>query len=162
MSSNRKRHQWTTTTHHAGAPLIRDGEKKSPKTSSLLGQAYHWNWFTNTSRKKHQPYLGTSSNHGRASDPHNKKLCIQTQIQSMTSSLKPHSQITPILSFSRHLIFPRKCIQIKQEGSQSLQAKEISISLSLTIITQIQYILNPSRQYQAWISHQRIKKSTAF
>ena len=149
MSANRKRLQWTTTTHPVGASLTQDGKKQSPKTSSLLGQAYQWTWFINTSRKNNPPYLSTSSNRGRASDPHKKNSCIQTQIQIKTSSLKPHGQKTPILSFSRQLICPGKCIQIKQEGSQSLQERLISIFLSLTTLTQTQSMLNPSRQDQA-------------
>ena len=79
----------------------------------------------------------------------------------MTSSLKPHIQITPILYFSRQFIFPGKFIQIKQEGSESLQARVISISSLLNITTQIQSTLNPSRQNQAWISQQHTKNSTA-
>ena len=161
MSANRRRLQWTTTTHPDGAPLTQDGEKQSLKTFSLLGQAYQWTWFTNTSRKNNQPYLGTSSYRGRASDPQKKRSCIQTQIHSMTSSLKPHSQKTPILSFSRQLISSGKFIQIKQEYYQSLQAKLISIYLSLTTLNQTQSTLNPSRQDQAWISQQRTKNSTA-
>ena len=97
--------------------------------------------------KNNQPYLGTYRNRGRASDPHKKKSCIQNQIQRTTSHLKPHSQKTPILSFSRQLIFLGKFIQIKQEGSQSFQAREMSISLSLTITTQIQSTMNPSIKY---------------
>ena len=100
-------------------------------------------------KKNNQPYLGTSSNRRRASDPHKKRSCILTHIQSMTSSLKPHSQKTPILYFSRQLICPRNFIQIKQEGSQSLEARVISISSLLTTLTQTQSMLNPSRQYQA-------------
>ena len=111
--------------------------------------------------EKTQPSLGTSINHGRDLYPHKKKSCIQTQIQSMTSSLKPHSQITPILSFSIQLIFMEKVIQIKQEGSQSLQARLISISSWLTIKTQIKSTLNHSRQDQTWISQQHTKKSTS-
>ena len=149
--------------HHTScwSPTHSGWVKAITKKTSPLGQAYQWTWFTNTSRRNNPPYLGTSSNRRRASDPHKKRSCTQTQIQSIASSLKPHSQKTPIFSFSRQLIFPRKFIQIKQEGSQSLQARVISISSLLTITTQIQSTLNPSRQDQAWISQQRTKNSTA-
>ena len=99
MSANRRRLWWTTTTHPAGAPLTQDGERQSLKTFSLLGQAYQWTWFKNTSRKNNPQYLSTSSNRGRASDSHNTRSCTQTHIQSRTSSLKLHSHKTPILSF---------------------------------------------------------------
>ena len=111
-------------------------------------------------QKKQSNILGHLQQPRRASYPHKKRSSIQTQIQSMTSSLKPHSQKTPILYFSRQLIFTEKNIQIKQEGSQSLQARVISISSSLTITIQIPSMLNPLRQYQAWISQQRTKNST--
>ena len=42
-----------------------------------------------------------------------------------------------------------------------IKQREISISWSLTITTQTQSMLNPSRQDQAWIYHQRTKISTA-
>ena len=148
MSANRRRLWWNTTTHPAEAPLTQDGEEQLLKTSSLIGKAYQWTWFTSTFRKNNPPYLGTSSNRGRASYPHKKRSCTQTQIQSMISSLKPHSQKTPILSFSRHLICLIKFIQIKQEGYQSPQARVISISSSLTTLTQTPSTLNPSRQDQ--------------
>ena len=112
-------------------------------------------------KKNNPPYLVTSSNRGRASVPQNKRSCTKTQIQSMTSSLKPHIQKTPILSFSRQLICPEKFIQIKQEGSQSLQERVIIISSLLTTWTQTPSTMNPSRQDQAWTSHQRTKNSTA-
>ena len=112
--------------------------------------------------KKNNPqYLGISSNRGRASDPHKTISCTQTQIQSRTSSLKPHSQKSPILSFLRQLVCPGKFIQIKQEGSQSLQAGLISISSSLTTLTLTPSTLNPTRQDQAWTLQQRTKNSTA-
>ena len=115
-----------------------------------------------TPHEKNNPlYLDTSSNRGRASDPHKEKSCTQNQIHSTTSSLKPHSNKTPILYFSRKLIFTEKFIQIKQVGSQSLQTRVMRISLSLTIKTQIQSTLNPSRQDQAWISQQSTKNSTS-
>ena len=51
-SANQKSHWWTTTTHPDGDPFILDGGKQSQKTSSLIGQAYNWTCFTNTSQKK--------------------------------------------------------------------------------------------------------------
>ena len=98
-------------------------------THSGWGKAITKNFFTSWPglsvdlvqkhfKKKNSQYLGTSRNHGRASYPHKTGSCTHTQIQSRTSSLKPHSQKTPILSFLRQLICPGKCIQIKQEGSQ--------------------------------------------
>ena len=89
--------------HHASCliPTHSEGGKQSQKNSSLLGQTYNSTWCTNTSRKNNQPYLGTSSNRGRASDKHKKISCIQNQIQSKTSSHNPCSQKTPILSSSR-------------------------------------------------------------
>ena len=50
--------------HHASCwnPTHSGWGKSTTKTSSLLDQAYHWTWFTNTSRENNQPYLGTSSN----------------------------------------------------------------------------------------------------
>ena len=50
------------------------------------------------------------------------------------------------LLFFKTVDISRKFIQIKQEGSQLLQARVISISSSLTILTQIQFTMNPSRQ----------------
>ena len=99
--------------------------------------------------KKNQPYLGTSSNRGRASDQHKRRSCIQNQIQRTTSSHKPRSQKKTILSSSRQWIFTGKFIRTKQEGSQSHQSRAISISWLLTITTQTRSTLNPSRQYQA-------------
>ena len=149
MSANRRKLWCTTTTHPAGVPLTQDGERQSLKNYSLLGQAYQWTWFKNNSRKNNPHYLGTSSIRGRASDPHKTRLCTQAQIHSRTSSLKPHSQKTPILSFLRQLICPEKFIQIKQKGFQSLQAGVISISSLLTTLTLTPSTLNPSRQDQA-------------
>ena len=161
MSANWRRIWWTTTTHSARSPLNKDGERQSLKTSSLLGQAYQWTWFKNTSRKNNPQYLGISSNRGRSSDPHKTISFTLTHIQSRTSPLKPHSQKIPILSFLRQLICPGNFIHIKQEVSQSLQAGVISISSSLTTLTQTPYTLNPSRQDQAWTSRQRTKNFTA-
>ena len=139
--------------------------------SLRMGKAITKNFFTSWPglsvdlvhkylKKKNPPYLGTYSNRGRASNPHKKRSCTQTQIQSMTSFLKPHIQKTPIFSFSRQLICPGNFIHTKQEGSQSRQAGVISISSSLTILTQTPSTQNPSRQDQAWTSQQRTKNST--
>ena len=136
MSENPRRLWWNTTTDPDGGPLTKDGESQSLKTSSLLGQAYQWTWFKNTSIKNNPQCLGTSSNRGRASDPHKTRSCTHTQIQSRTSSLKTHSQKTPLLYFLRQLICLGNFIKIKQEGSQSLQAGVISISSLLTTLTQ--------------------------
>ena len=72
----------------------------------------------------------------RSSDLHKKRSCIQNQIQNKISSHNPHSQKTPILSSSRQGIFQGKCIRTKQEGSQSHQARAISISWLPSIMTQ--------------------------
>ena len=161
MNANRIKLWCTTTTYPAGVPLTQDGEMQSLKTSSLLGQAYQWTWSKNTSRKNNPQYLGTSSNRGRASDTHKTRSCTQTQIQIRTSSLQPHNQKTPILYFLRQLICPGKFIQIKQEGSQSLQEGVISISSFLTTLTQTPSTPNPSRQDQAWTPQQRTRNSAA-
>ena len=149
--------------HHASCwiPAHSGRRKAITKTSSSIGQAYQWTWFTNTSRRNNPPYLGISSNRGRASYPHKKISCTQTQIQSMTSSFNPHSQKTPILSFSRQMICPGKFTQIKQEGSQSPQVRVISISSSLNTLTQTPSTLNLSRQDQDWTSQQSTRNSTA-
>ena len=63
--------------------------------------------------------------------------------------------------FLRKLLCPEKCLQIKHEGFQSIQAWVISISSSLTTLILTPSMLNPSRQDQDWTSQQRTRNSTA-
>ena len=52
MSARQRAHWWIITTPPAGSRLILNGGNQSQKHYSLLGQAYHLIWCTNSCKKK--------------------------------------------------------------------------------------------------------------
>ena len=107
-SASQRAHWWTITTHPAGSPLNLDGEKKSQKNSSLIGQAYHLTCCTNIYPKK--PTIL-----GHLQQP--RKGLISTQEKLIQSNIYPEQYQFPssTQSLDTNLVFLKKVDLIEKK-----------------------------------------------